>query len=98
MTNPPNWMIPKSALQDRFPLDVQSRGRPLTESEQAFADALEAAFASGIHDLNAVADALNASDIDAPGGGTWTVDVLVGHLADINRDLDAAFEEDGYGA
>ncbi len=98
MTNPPNWMIPKSALKDQFPLDVQSRGRPLTEAEQAFADALETIFASGVHDMQAVADALTAAGIEAPGGGKWSAESLVGHLAAINRELDAAFEEDGYGA
>lgn len=98
MTNPPSWMIPKSALRDGLPLDVQSRGRPLTESEQALADALEAAFANNIHDLDAVAATLTEAGIEPPAGLTWSAETLVEHLARINRDLDAAFEENGYGA
>lgn len=98
MTNPPNWMIPKSALKDQFPLDIQSRGRPLTADEQAFADALETIFATGVHDMPAVAEALTEAGIKAPNGDRWTADSLVDHLAAINRDLDKSFEEDGYGA
>ena len=98
MTHTPNWMIPRSALKDRFPLDVQSRGRPLTEAEEAFADALEGIFAKGIHDLDAVAKALTEAGVTPPDGKAWTAKSLTDHLASINRELDAAFEENGYGA
>ena len=99
MSNPPNWMVSRAELKDQFPLDVQSRGRPLSEHEEALADAMEAAFSKGIHDMDAVADALNEAGLKAPAGeASWSGKVLVRHLATINKELDAAFEEDGYGA
>ena len=98
MANLPNWMTPKSTLKDQFPLDVQSRGRPLTDAEQAFADALEAIFASGVHGMEAVAAELTAAGIEPPGSDGWTSQSLIRHLAAINRELDEAFEESGYGA
>ncbi|MCP4997933.1 MAG: ATP-binding cassette domain-containing protein [Hyphomicrobiales bacterium] len=89
MSNPPNWMVSQSALKDQFPLDVQSRCRALTESEQAFADALEAIFSNGIHDMDAVAGELNSAGIERPdGGAAWTAESLTSYLAAINKELD----------
>lgn len=95
-----DWMVSRSEQSDRFPLDVQSRGRALTETEQAFADALEAIFADNIHDMEAVAEALADRSIEAPvaGGTSWTLDLLQTELSAINKSLDDAFDESGYGA
>lgn len=99
MSNLPDWMISRSQLLDKYPLDVQSRGRELTGDEQALADALEAIFSIGVHDMEAVAGELNAAGLAPPANEQeWTADILVVRLAAINAELDAAFEEDGYGA
>lgn len=93
-------MVSRSEQSDRFPLDVQSRGRALTETEQAFADALEAIFADSIHDMEGVAEALSATSVVAPiaGGTSWTLDLLQSELSAVNESLDKAFDESGYGA
>ncbi|MEX0346564.1 MAG: recombinase-like helix-turn-helix domain-containing protein [Rhizobiaceae bacterium] len=95
-----DWMTPRSARNEIYPLDIQSRGRELSPDEQAFADALEAIFKEGTHDMDAVAEALAAGGIKAPGSGKvdWSQDILLSELKAINASLDAAFEENGYGA
>ncbi len=100
MSNTHHWMMPRSAQIDKFPLDTQSRGRELTADEQAFADALEAIFKEGTHDMDAVAAALSAGNVKAPGDGStsWTQNSLLAELEAINASLDAAHEENGYGA
>ncbi len=99
MSNSPDWMVSRAELKDRFPLDVQSRGRELTADEQALADALEAIFSKGIHDMEAVASELTAAAVPpSDGAAEWTAESLVKRLADINTEFDKAFEENGYGA
>ena len=99
MSNPSDWMVSRSELKDQFPLDVQSRGRALSEQEQALADALEAAFSKGIHDMDAVAEALNEAGIAPPSGDAgWSGEILIRHLTAINKELDQAYKENGYGA
>lgn len=95
-----DWMTPRSAQHENYPLDIQSRGRELTPDEQAFADALEVIFKDGTHDMNAVAEALAASGVKAPSTGKieWSQDTLLSELKSINASLDAAFDENGYGA
>jgi len=48
--------------------------------EMALADALEAAFSAGHHELGAVVAALNASGVAPPGGGTWTAENFTAEL------------------
>lgn len=99
MSNLPDWMTSRDELLDRFPLDVQSRGRELTAEEQALADALEAIFSKGVHELDTVAGELNAAGLaPPPDAQEWTAEILIARLASINAELDAAFEENGYGA
>ena len=99
MSNPADWMVSRSELKDQYPLDVQSRGRALSAQEQGLADALEANFAKGIHDMDAVAEALNDAGLAAPPGeAAWSGEILIRHIAAINAELDAAHEESGYGA
>lgn len=78
----------------------QSRGRPLTEAEQALATALMEIMGRGVHDFDRVAEALAARGLKAPlsGRGDWSADLLRTELAAINADLDAAYAEHGYGA
>ena len=93
-----SWMT----YRDRPVLDgaVQCRGRMLNELEQSFADALEATFAQGIHDMKEVAENLSTLGVKAPesGDATWSVEILSHELQQLNSSLDAAYEEDGYGA
>lgn len=93
-----NWMA--SQADRTGTLDVQSRGRELTDAEQAMASALEEIFASGCHDMADVASRLTAMNIAMPSGAAseWSVETLAAELATINAQLDAAFEEHGYGA
>ncbi len=95
-----NWMVPRAELAANLPLDRQSRGRELTAPEQDFAEALEAVFAQQVHDMAAVAQALERAGVRAPiaGGTHWDVGRLASELAAINASLDAAFKENGYGA
>jgi hypothetical protein len=50
----------------------QARKRAPTPFENALGDALEAAFAEGVHDLAGVVAALNRSGPRPPSGGAWT--------------------------
>ncbi len=76
-------------------LATQGLRRPLTEAEQALADALEKIFASGEHDFTALARRLNEHSVAAPSGhnGPWTVALLESELKTINQSLDAAYAE-----
>ena len=97
-TNANSWMTYK----DKSDLDgaVQSRGRDLGELEQAFANALEAIFAEGIHDMEKVAENLSQRGIQAPSDRdtNWSLDKLSSELQHLDVSLDAAYEKDGYGA
>jgi hypothetical protein len=77
----------------------QSRGRPLTKAEMAFAQALEAVFSTGTHEFSAVAAALEAKKVARPSGtaGPWTLATLEAELVALNRDLDQAYLEHGLG-
>lgn len=100
MAQPTNWMTPASEIAAGRPLDTQSLARPLSDAERGLAEALETVFATGIHDMTLVAAELAARAVPAPvsGGTDWTLDKLAAELAALNDDLDATFEECGYGA
>lgn len=78
----------------------QCRGREITPSEAALAEALMAIYGEGTHDYAAVAEALAAKGVTAPKSGRtdWTEALLTAELAGINGELDAAYAEHGYGA
>lgn len=78
----------------------QSLGRAITPEEAALAEALSAAYAKGVHDFPAVADALTRDKVVAPRSRRtdWTEALLAEELSAINADLDAAYEANGYGA
>jgi hypothetical protein len=78
-------------------LSRQSLCRALTEEERALADSIEAAFAQGEHDLDALAARLQLQAVRRPSGeiGEWTVDVLEIELRSINRALDEAYARNG---
>jgi hypothetical protein len=78
----------------------QCRGRELDEKESALAGALMAIYATGEHDFGDVARQLAQKGIIAPRSGRtdWTEALLAEELEATNRELDAAYEADGYGA
>lgn len=96
----PIWMQPAVDRLADSPLDVQSRGRDLSAAETHFADTLETLFAEGCHDFGQLATRLNELGVEAPVSGSvnWTIETLGDELRAINAQLDAAFEENGYGA
>ncbi|WP_238366714.1 recombinase-like helix-turn-helix domain-containing protein [Mesobacterium pallidum] len=81
-------------------LKNQSRGRPLTEAELAFANALERIYETGLHDFAKVVDKLNERGDARPSGetGAWTLEVFEAELKAINASHDAAHAEHGIGA
>lgn len=75
----------------------QSLGRELTSDEVALAAAIQAAFAKGLHDSDAVAQSLQASGVARPSGdaGEWTGPVLEQEIRDVNASLDKAYATHG---
>lgn len=57
---------------ERFLSMHQARTRAPTAYDDALGDALEAAFARGIHDVPGLAAALNQAAIATPSGERWT--------------------------
>lgn len=78
----------------------QSRGRALSDAEQALAQALMDIFGSGMHDFAGVAAALSERGVVAPASGRtdWTEELLAEELSAINANLDASYQANGYGA
>lgn len=60
---------------------VQTRRRPTTNYENAFADELEGIYGRGVHDLAGVVAALNEAGVRPPDGACWTEATLTGELA-----------------
>jgi hypothetical protein len=78
----------------------QSLGRALSPQEEALADALMEIYAGGASGPEAVAAALAQKGVICPSTGSteWTADSLARELAALNADLDAAYQENGFGA
>jgi hypothetical protein len=51
---------------------VQARRREPTDYENRLGDALEVAFADGVHDLPRIVARLNEAGVKAPDGSDWT--------------------------
>jgi hypothetical protein len=77
----------------------QARSRALTGAEQTLAAALEAIFATGTHDFDAVAAALQTKGVARPSGSAeaWTGTGLEQELAAVNAALDAHYARHGIG-
>jgi hypothetical protein len=86
--------------EDHALLARQALRRELTSKERALASAMLKAFGSGEHDLAAVARLLEEWKVARPSGATapWTLASLEQELADINRSLDQAYAQNGFGA
>jgi hypothetical protein len=90
----------RAADTTRPALAHQSRGRDLTPLEKTLADTLMEIYATGTHDMAAVAAELSARGIAAPVSGRtdWDVALMEAELKATNASLDAAYAEAGYGA
>lgn len=93
-------MMAEARASGRPELAHQSLGRPLSDAESDFADALMAIYAEGVSAPEAIAAALSARGVPAPSDGrkNWTADGLAQELKALNADLDAAYQENGFGA
>ncbi len=81
-------------------LGHQSCGRALTDAEMVFAEAMMEVYGTGVTEPADLASGLAAKGIKGPvsGRSDWTADLLEEELKAINADLDAAYQEHGYGA
>lgn len=89
------------AAQDIYAaLERQSLGRPLSDLELAFADALEDIYASGAHDFDVVARQLTERGVRAPKSreAVWSSALLGTELSAINASLDETYAAGGRGA
>jgi hypothetical protein len=59
-------------MNDRYLEPHQARRRPPTVYEDLLGDAIERAYASGVHDLAGLVEHLNRSGPASPKGQTWT--------------------------
>jgi hypothetical protein len=59
-------------MTDRFLEQHQARQRTPTTYEDLLGDAIEHAFAAGIHDLPGLVESLNLSGLTSPSGKAWT--------------------------
>ncbi|URI09603.1 hypothetical protein MW290_29055 [Aquincola tertiaricarbonis] len=57
---------------DRYLDPHQARQRPPTPYEDLLGDAIERAFAAGVHDLAGLVEHLNRSHLATPSGQAWT--------------------------
>ncbi len=78
----------------------QSLGRQLTPDETRFAEALMEVYAQGVSGPEAVAAGLAEKAVPAPSSGRtdWTADSVAAELETLNAGLDAAYDENGFGA
>jgi hypothetical protein len=78
----------------------QSRGRVFTQAEMDLAAAIERIYATGEHNYEKVAAALEQEKVARPSGsvGPWTAAVLDAELKQINQSLDEAYAKHGIGA
>ena len=63
----------------------QASSAPPTAWENEFADALEAAFARGVVELDALVSALNETRVRPREGGTWSVERFAATIAELGR-------------
>lgn len=84
----------------RAALGHQSCGRALTEAEIAFAEAMMEVYGTGVTEAADLAAGLAEKGVEGPvsGRSDWTAELLADELKAINADLDAAYQEHGYGA
>jgi hypothetical protein len=62
----------EQTMTDRYLDPHQARQRTPTTYEDLLGDAIERAFAAGVHDLAALVERLNDSGLSSPSGKPWT--------------------------
>ena len=87
-------------IAGRPELAHQSLGRALNDQETALSVALMEIYGSGASSPADVAAALSERAVAAPSNGStdWTTEALAAELTALNKDLDAAYAENGFGA
>jgi len=81
---PPNPFPDESRLPAPYMAPHQERTQPPTVYENELGDALEAAFAAGVVELEALVARLNDDGLRTPEGEAWTVErfqAVIGRLA-----------------
>ena len=63
----------------------QSRSAPPTEFENQLGDAIESAYAAGVHDLEGLVGRLNADGPPPRDGGQWTTEQFTILMAELGR-------------
>ncbi|WP_224814732.1 recombinase-like helix-turn-helix domain-containing protein [Hasllibacter sp. MH4015] len=93
-------LMAAARVSGRPELAHQGRGRPLTQAEDDFAEALMAIYGDGVQGAPDLAKALAMRNVTRPSSGKadWTADTLEEELKAINADLDQAYAENGFGA
>ena len=93
-------LMAEERASGRPELAHQSLGRSLSAAEDHLADALMAIYGEGASDEGAIAAALTAKGVARPSSGQpdWTAENLAEALQMLNTDLDAAYQENGFGA
>jgi hypothetical protein len=66
---------------DRYLDPHQARQRPATTYEDLLGDAIERAFAAGVHDLPGLVEHLNHNGLATPSGQAWTEALYRKHIA-----------------
>jgi len=72
-----------SQAHDRYLQPRQAQWRTPTLYEDLLADAIERAYAQGIHDLPGLVESLNRQSTTTPAGQPWTVDNYAAAMADL---------------
>jgi hypothetical protein len=57
--------------------------RPATDWETQFADALQALFRAGVHDLDGIVSGLIQTSVAPPKGDAWTVETFKATLKEV---------------
>ena len=72
-------------MPDRYLEPNQSRTGPPTDFENQLGDAIESAYAAGIHDLDGLVARLTESGPPPPDQTGWTVDGFRALMAELGR-------------
>jgi len=72
-----------SQAHDRYLQPKQAQWRTPTLYEDLLGDAIERAFAQGIHDLEGLVESLNRQSTTTPSGQPWTVENYGPAMADL---------------
>lgn len=72
-------------MTDRILEPHQARTRTPTTYEDLLGDAIERAYASGIHDLPGLVEALNRDGIASPSGQPWTEAIYREEIASLGN-------------